>query len=140
MNRGSVSPLDPLQSGNSDDQVGDAAEGNEKRVSEEEEKAMWEAAFGEEEEEVKWREAFGDGSKEGLKAKFIRRGYNPTLREIEEHMTLHLPYRAWCIHCVKGKCKGSPHRQRDSEEKEEEQVPLVSVDYMFMHDKQKEKE
>ena len=53
---------------------------------------------------------------------------------------MHLPYRAWCSHCVKGKCHGLQHRRKDKEEKEDEQVPLVSIDYMFMSDSQKEGE
>ena len=55
-------------------------------------------------------------------------------------MVTHLPYRAWCAHCVKGKCNGSQHRKIEEEEKKDQQVPVISVDYMFMADKQKEEE
>ena len=91
-------------------------------------------------EEEMWKEAFGDGSKEGLRAKVVRKGYTPTQKEIDEHMPFHLPYREWCCHCVKGKCHGCPHRAKDKDEKEAEQVPVISVDYMYMSDKQKEGE
>ena len=33
----------------------------------------------------------------------MKRPYTPTQQEIDEHMPLHLPYRAWCPHCVAGK-------------------------------------
>ena len=45
-------------------------------------------------------------------------------------MVAHLPFRAWCRHCVKGKAKGLPHRLKDKVEKANEQVPLVSIDYI----------
>ena len=85
-----------------------------------------------------WETAFGQGTQEGERAKVVREGYSPTQKEIDEHIVSHLPFRAWCRHCVKGKAKGLPHRIK--KERVEEQVPLVSIDYMFMHDKQKEGE
>ena len=50
-------------------------------------------------------------SEEAAKVKMVRKGYSPTQKEIDEHMVTHLPCRAWCVHCVKGKCKGSHHRR-----------------------------
>ena len=85
-----------------------------------------------------WEAAFGQGTQEGERAKVVREGYSPTQKEIDEHVVSHLPFRAWCRHCVKGKAKGLPHRIK--KDKVEEQIPLVSIDYMFMHDKQKEGE
>ena len=35
----------------------------------------------------------------------------PTREEREEHEKHHLPYRTWCTHCVKGKCKEVAHRR-----------------------------
>ena len=87
-------------------------------------------------EKEMWEAAFGQGSSEGIRAKVVRSGYAPTPKEVEEHLVNHLPFRAWCRHCVKGKAKGMPHRIK--KDKEEEQAPLVSIDYMFMEDKQKE--
>ena len=43
------------------------------------------------------------GVKEAKDAMIMRRPYTPTQREIDEHMPLHLPYRAWCPHCVAGR-------------------------------------
>ena len=92
--------------------------------------------FDQDKEEKEWELAFGQGAQEGERAKVVRSGYSPTQKEVEEHLVNHLPFRAWCQHCVKGKAKGMPHRVR--KDKGEEQVPLVSVDYMFMEEKQKE--
>ena len=103
---------------------------------------MWDAAFGEDEEDRKEEESkemTQDNSSKGINAKFVRAGYHPTQKEIDEHMPLHLPYRAWCSHCVKGKCHRLQHRRKDKEEKEDEQVRLVSIDYMFMSDSRKER-
>ena len=49
--------------------------------------------------------------------KRTRRPEEPTQREFEEHMALHMPFRAWCPHCVKGRAKSEPHRvAKDREE------------------------
>ena len=83
---------------------------------------------------------FGDGSKEGLKPKVVKAGYNPTQKEIDEHMPLHLPYRTWCARCVKGKRHGLPHKTKSMQDKDDEQVQVVSIDYMFIGDNQKKNE
>ena len=93
-----------------------------------------------EEEEEKEEKDKVDISQEATKVKMVRQGYNPTTREIAEHMVNHLPYREWCKHCVKGKAKGLPHRKYDKCRRLEEEVPLVNFDYTFMHDDQKEGE
>ena len=61
-------------------------------------------------------------------------------KEIAEHIVNHLPYRAWCKHCVKGKAKGLPHRRHDQRAKADDEVAVVSFDYAFMHDDQVEGE
>ena len=57
----------------------------------------------------------------------------PTEREIEEHYMHHSEFRQWCPHCVKGKAVSFGHRRR---QKDQEGLPMISVDYMFMADKQ----
>ena len=91
-------------------------------------------------EDELWKEAFGKGSEHGSKPKMVNAGYSPTQRENDEHMPLHVPYRAWCAHCVKGKCHGLPHKLKSAQDKHHEQVPVVIVDCMFMGDNQKEHE
>ena len=58
----------------------------------------------------------------------------PTKQEREDHELLHLPYRAWCKHCVRGRGRNKAHgRQEEQDEEEREQrVPRVSIDYFFM--------
>ena len=54
----------------------------------------------------------------------------PTEEEVQEHNVCHIPFRAWCPHCVKGKAMNDPH-MRDREEVGE--FPTVSIDYCFLH-------
>ena len=44
---------------------------------------------------------------------------------------MHLPYREWCRHCVRGRGRNRPHRKQTGEE-EENKVPRVTIDYFFM--------
>ena len=93
--------------------------------------------FDQDAEEQKDKEEKEDGelaSEEAARAKIVKPGYHPTSKEIAEHMVNHLPYRAWCKHCIKGKAKGLPHRKIGEEVKVEETLPVVSFDYMFMDD------
>ena len=53
-------------------------------------------------------------------------------QEVDEHVLTHIPFISWCEFCVAGKDKSNPHgKQHD---KEEQQVPLVSIDYMCMEE------
>ena len=45
-------------------------------------------------------------------------------------MVSHIPYRAWCSHCVRGRGKSFAHRRVNRQEDPEE-VPVVSIDYGF---------
>ena len=54
-------------------------------------------------------------------------------------MVTHLPFRDWRVHCVKGKAKAKGH-QRHGGDYHDGGVPVVSIDYMFMHGKQREGE
>ena len=66
---------------------------------------------------------------EGIKARVYRVEGKPSKEEVEAHMTTHVPFRSWCAHCVKGKSKAMGHKKADHKE---EEIPVVSVDYMFM--------
>ena len=59
----------------------------------------------------------------------MRRPYTPTQQEIDDHMTTHLPYRAWCPHCVAGNGI-SGHHVMHAEGKN--MGVTVSLDYCFM--------
>ena len=54
----------------------------------------------------------------------------PSKEEVESHNLTHLPYRSWCPHCVKGKAKRRHHRRRPNGS--ESEIPVISVDYMWM--------
>ena len=56
----------------------------------------------------------------------------PTEKEVEEHYMHHSEFRQWCPHCVKGKAVSYGHRRKP---KEQEGLPMICVDYMFMADK-----
>ncbi len=51
----------------------------------------------------------------------------PTLRQIEDHRRVHLPYRLWCKWCVMGRGRGLPHRLRAGSI-----IPIVGLDYFYI--------
>ena len=63
----------------------------------------------------------------------------PTRAEGDEHMATHLPYRAWCPHCV---VSGGRDKQRCLKEEEEVAArgPMVAADYGFLSDKAESRE
>ena len=76
-------------------------------------------------------------SEEAQAARTSKSPVKPAQSEVNSHMLTHLPYRAWCPHCVRGKSKGKPHARTAKEGKS---VPTVAVDYMFMHESQSDHE
>ena len=60
----------------------------------------------------------------------------PTAEERKEHELTHLPFRSWCRHCIRerGKEEKCPRKVRD-----ENGIPEVHLDYMFMGDEQEER-
>ena len=83
------------------------------------------AGLDDEEEEVAIPEA-----EEGRAAKPLRAPTLPSAEEVEAHMVSHIPYRAWCSHCVRGRGK-SFARHRVNRQGDPEEVPVVSIDYGF---------
>ena len=57
----------------------------------------------------------------------------PNAAEVENHMLTHLPFRAWCPHCVRGKSRSKPHKRSEAAH----DVPTLTLDYMFMHGSQR---
>ena len=73
----------------------------------------------------------GEKEEKGEEARYIKGKKpvrQPTKEEYDEHMRTHLPFRKWCPHCVKGKRKNDPRRA--DKEKEKQEIPLMSWDYM----------
>ena len=52
----------------------------------------------------------------------------PSAEEVSEHSLTHLPYRAWCPYCVRGKGKSMQHRQL----KDDQGIREIHVDNCFM--------
>jgi len=69
---------------------------------------------------------------EAQEPKIRRAPKEPTRAERERHEALHLPYREWCRHCVRGRGRNRPHRAEGGRDKDENQVSRVSMDYFFM--------
>ena len=63
----------------------------------------------------------------------LRRGWlEPTAEEREVHNRTHMPYRAWCEFCIRGKADSAPPRRRKSLGDKLQENPVVSIDYMYM--------
>ena len=53
----------------------------------------------------------------------------PSKEEVDQHNLTHLPYRSWCVHCVRGRGESTPHRRS---ERDEGAIPEVHMDYCFL--------
>ena len=82
-------------------------------------------------------EKAGESESEACQAQAATIPTKPSQKEVDAHMLTHLPYRAWCPHCVRGKDKGKPHPRAKNGDKT---IPTVALDYMFMHEAQASKE
>ncbi len=62
----------------------------------------------------------------------IKIGHDPKLptgAEIEDHRTAgHMDFRSWCIHCVKTRGFGAPHRSPEGAG----MIAVLSIDYFFL--------
>ena len=67
------------------------------------------------------------GAREPVKALDPKK---PSRDEIAMHELTHLPYRAWCSHCVRGKRRVADHRRVT----EDRGVDEVHLDYCFLGD------
>ena len=54
--------------------------------------------------------------------------YNPTEDESLAHSVTHLPFRAWCSHCVKGLARDWPHRRDYGPPPD---IPIIAMDFCF---------
>ena len=60
----------------------------------------------------------------------------PSAAEIAAHEVSHIPYRAWCTSCVRGRAKSQPHRTTHTHK--DDKYPVVSIDYAFFSSPQTE--
>ena len=82
-------------------------------------------------------ETMGGEEEEFGTRKPMRKGNprEPTKEEKEDHEKLHIPFRSWCRHCVRGRGKEEACR-KDGRIPE---VPEVHMDFMFMGEEKSEK-
>ena len=66
---------------------------------------------------------------EGSYVKPLKSPSAPSRQEMLEHSITHYPFRSWCVHCTRGKCKASQHKISGGSEASE--VPIVGFDYAF---------
>ena len=74
---------------------------------------------------------------EGTKPKPMRQPYQPTPAQIAEHELTHIPFRDWCVHCMKGRGQANHHRSDQNKKMEGEEgvqgaATTFSIDYMFL--------
>ena len=70
---------------------------------------------------------------EGSHVKPLKSPSAPSRQEMLEHSITHYPFRSWCVHCTRGKCKASQHNISGGSEASE--VPIVGFDYAFLSDR-----
>ena len=71
------------------------------------------------------------------KQKKLDRYLNPGLpsrQEVQEHELTHIPYRSWCVHCIRRAGRSDAHRRRARQDEEEKRQHMTtwSIDYAFM--------
>ena len=74
---------------------------------------------------------------EAIEPKVARAPILPSREIVEEHMVIHIQFRNWCPHCVRGKSKGNPHNRQNPAVRD---VPTIVCDYMYMRESQGENE
>eukprot|EP00973_Karenia_brevis_P095535 12427828-Karenia_brevis.AAC.1 len=94
---------------------------------------------GDGDDEMRWyREADDEDEEDVRQADGVRTPNTPTADEYRTHRLTHLPYRSWCVHCVRGKKKNPPHRKKDRD-KDSREVPVIALDYMYMTSREADK-
>ena len=90
-------------------------------------------ADGVEESGIDGEECSEDGE-EARVPKIRRAPRGPTQLEREQREALHLPYRDWCGHCVRGAGEKTPHRRKgfETEDEKRNKVPRMVLNYHFM--------
>eukprot|EP00435_Cladocopium_sp_Y103_P060831 s663_g22.t1 len=62
-----------------------------------------------------------------------RTPYRPSAEEVRQHNISHVPYRDWCVHCVRGRGRTmAHHRSAEDAEQRERRRPTVSMDYFYL--------
>ena len=59
--------------------------------------------------------------------------YMPSVSEIRQHKTTHLPYRSWCDECVEAFAREWPHLRQDGPS--DRRIPVIHMDYAWLSEK-----
>ena len=68
-----------------------------------------------------------DAEEESMKHKEVRAPGQPTKAEREQHELTPIPFRSWCVHCVRGRGKSAHHLKRTEEKEDDESIPPTPV-------------
>ena len=71
---------------------------------------------------------------EARKPTAVRKAMEPTEEERRNHQIGHLPFRVWCVPCVKGRKKDKQHRRTKTGESEDRAVHSMHWDFFFIGD------
>ena len=69
----------------------------------------------------------GNAEAEAVHRRTLPSPYMPTLSEIRQHKTTHLPYRSWCDECVEAFAREWPHLHRS--DPSGRSIPVIHMDY-----------
>ena len=72
-----------------------------------------------------------DESEEAQEPKGISWQCKPCKEAVERHMLNHLPFRAWCEFCVKGRAVEDPHRKKPARDELTPGSAVISMDYCW---------
>ena len=78
-------------------------------------------------------EAEGNVGQESAPRKALPSPYMPTISEIRQHKTTHLPYRSWCDECVEAFAREWPHLRGESPNRRS--IPIIHMDYAYLTEK-----
>jgi hypothetical protein len=76
---------------------------------------------------------------EGRRPRMMANPRTPSRTEVDEHMATHIPYRAWCPHCVIGGGRDMQHFLKEAEEVAT-RGPQIAADYGFLSDRKESRE
>jgi hypothetical protein len=71
-------------------------------------------------------------AEEAVAPRVLKDPGQPTPEEVEEHNAIYVPFRSWCVDCVRGR-KKNPGRYRQKNA-DKGSVPSVHLDYCFLRD------
>lgn len=75
----------------------------------------------------------GNAEAEAVQRRALPSPYMPTISEIRQHKTTHLPYRSWSDECVEAFARYMPHLNRHGPS--DRVIPIIHTDYACLSEK-----